>query len=220
MGLRLVDSNAVVVAKHFNPSIFSQVWLTKLGLLDGDGLEGNFVFTNVLAHGRTRDFVFTVTPDQLQFHGTSDDDTKGELLAEKVGKIVRELPHTPFTAIGLNFLWQLEPERVDVQTISRRLFFVQGGRLHRAFDAPDAQFGAYMSRDVLGCRLKLEIKPVAILKDDPEKNVALLLGFNFHLDLPPAKSPVEAITDMINEWGPASLVAAEIARGVAEEDRP
>jgi hypothetical protein len=103
---------------------------------------------------------------------------------ETIGRIVEMLPHTPYRALGLNFTWHLTPDGGDVAALSRWLFFIPGRPLFRDFDAPDASFGAYLSRNLLGFRLKLDVKPVTVPPSGTEAAQRLQLLYTFHADLP------------------------------------
>jgi hypothetical protein len=110
--------------------------------------------------------------------------------------------------LGLNFTWHLTPEGGDVAALSRRLFFTAGRPLFRDFDAPDASLGAYLSRDLLGFRLKLDVKPVTVTPPAAAAEQRLQLLYNFHADLPEGEEAVERIQQHLQRWGEA----AEIAR--------
>ena len=91
---------------------------------------------------------------------------------------------------------------------ARRLFFTAGRPLFRDFDAPDAAFGAYLSRDLLGFRLNLDVKPVNVPTSTAAANRLQLL-YNFHADLPEGEEAVPRLQQHLRRWGEA----AETARG-------
>jgi len=122
-------------------------------------------------------FALFVVPPQLLFVPKVPVASQQALVVEAVGSIVRSLPHTPFVGAGLNFTWEVWPEHEDLGRLSRRLFSVPEGALFQAFEADDARFGTYVSKATLGCRLRLDIKPV---NEGLEK---LRLFCNFHVDI-------------------------------------
>src|SRR5262249_33885000 len=124
MRRELVGSSVVVVAQHFNPSVASQIWLVRQGLVAEGDFESGCIFTDGLVQVCTRRFVLLVTPEQLQLVPKVPDAEQEDLIAEIVGTLVRTLPHTPFRAVGLNFNWHLVPEDGDVRAVTRRLFYV------------------------------------------------------------------------------------------------
>ncbi len=211
----LVESSVVVVAQNFNPSVTSQLWLVRNGVVEGDFLPG-CIFTDLLVQVRTRRFSLLFTPEQFQFVPAAGEENHHVLVQDVIGRIVRLLPHTPYRALGLNFTWHLTPAGGDVAALSRRLFFAAGRPLFRDFDAPDASFGAYLSRDLLGFRLKLDVKPVTVTPPGAtaaEQRLQLL--YNFHADLPEGEEAVERIQPHLRRWSEAADVAR---RSVASLD--
>jgi len=215
-----VDSNVVVVANQFNPSVFSQLWLTKHGLATEDEVGGDdCAFTNVFAQVITARFALVVAPNLLQLMVLPGVEDQQKLVEEKIGKVVELLPHTPFSAVGLNFRYHGKPEKGDVHSLTRGLFFVEQSPLHRAFDLPDARFGGYVSKNVLGCRLRLDVKPVfAQIEEGSPPEDLLLLSFNFHHDLTQITGGT-AIKTAVAKWNLARREAQSIANAVAEKDQ-
>jgi hypothetical protein len=76
------------------------------------------------------------------------------------------------------------------------------------FDADDARFGAYFSKHTLGCRLKLDIKPV-IIQAEGESREQVQFAFNFHLDLP-QEEVVATLLGHLRNWDAASAEATRI----------
>jgi hypothetical protein len=216
MHRELVGSSVVVVSPNFNPSVTSQLWLVRNGVVpEGEFLSG-CIFTDVLVQVRTRRFSLLFTPEQFQFVPTPGEDDTHALMQETIGRVIETLPHTPYRALGLNFTWHLSPEGGDVAALSRRLFFVPERLLFRDFDVPDASFGSYLSRDLLGFRLKVDVKPVAVtpLGSVPEQRLQLL--YNFHADLPEGEQAVARLQDHLHRWGEAAETARTSAASIGE----
>src|SRR5207244_12569120 len=102
--------------------------------------------------------------------------------------------------------------RRAVAALSRQLLFTASRPLLRGLDARDASFGAYLSRDLLGFRLKLDAKPVTITPTGAAAEQRLQLLYNFHADLPEGEEAVERIQQHLQRWGEAAEIAR---RGVA-----
>jgi hypothetical protein len=119
---------------------------------------------------------------------------------------VSRLPHTPYSAIGLNFTWHLDPEETGIGEFSRSIFY-RDTSLFREFDTEDARYGGYLSKNVLGCRLKLDIKP--IIMSIPTRKDYLQFAFNFHLDLS-GDNPVEEILSLLTRWNEAKGLSSRI----------
>jgi hypothetical protein len=213
MRRELVGSNVVIVAQHFNPSVASQLWLVRTGLVAEEDFEPGCIFTEGLVQVCSRRFVLLVTPEQLQLVPKVPEDEQGELIAQTVGTLVHTLPHTPFRAVGINFIWHLVPDDGDVCSLTRELFFIPDRPLFRDFDVADANFGGYLSKDLFGFRLKLDVKPIMtpqLQETPPEHRMQCL--FNYHADLPQGEEAVDTIERLLHHWPEA----AEVSRRMAE----
>ncbi len=214
MNLLRVGNAAVLAANQFNPSVAGQHWLVNNGIVSLDDLEPGCVFTDVLVQVNSRAFQLLITPMQCQVVPKCDVSQQGAVVRSKIGDIVRMLPHTPYVALGLNFLWQITGTEEQVRSLSRELFFVESGRLHTFFEEPDARFGGYLSKDFLGFRLKLDVKP-ALGETEGEQFHALQFGFNFHSDI--KQDPVETVIDALLKWDAADSHASMVMNHVITE---
>ncbi len=210
MPVELLRSNLVVAAHHFNPSIFSQLWLVRNHIVNEDDFSPGCLFSDQAVNVETPEFGLLVVQPQLQFAPKVSLDCQAELVETKVGNIVRSLPHTPYTAIGLNYFWQFEPQDDDVPALTRSLFYNPDRRICELFDTEDARFGAYFSKDTLGSRLKLDVKPI-IRQVEDERREVVQFAFNFHVDLPrEGNDLIPAIERHLQIWDEAGAEAARI----------
>lgn len=217
MQLQQVVANVVVVAHHFNPTITDQIWLDKNKIIPADEAEGPFLYSDTAVHALTRQFQMMIVPDKCQITLAPTAENAQELLVDRVGRLVSTLPHTPYIAFGMNFIWHYVPPLGEASRISRELFFVPSGRLHRSFDTEDARFGGYLSKNSLGCRLKVDVKPVlAESADNPEVDM-ILCTFNYHRDLAKEENPVGTILELLGRWNEASQEVKQIAEATFEE---
>lgn len=206
---RIINSSIVVSANQFNPSVIRESWLIRSGVLAPDTLQQGCIFTDVLVNVATESFRLLVTPDQLQFNPLQEPD--GELGRQCVGKVVQNLPHTPFQAVGLNFIWQLLPTSVGENGVRELALELLGisRPIHDIFDEPNSRFGGYFSADVMGGRLRLEVKP-SMMKDEGGSKECLLFNFNFHLDLK-SDDPVTEIASHLAKWEQVLELTKEIS---------
>jgi len=214
MKMEMNPANVVIIARQFNPSIISQYWLIKNGIFTEEEIQPDSIFSPVIANVHSRDCQVLVLPEQLQFMSQLADQSGQELLISKLGKIVQALPHTPFVAVGLNFSWQVyDEDDASNAALGRKLFFRDDSPLYKFFDVDDARFGSYMSRDILGCRLKLDIKPVTVPCPEGTSN-RLLFGFNFHLQLT-EDDKAESILKLFQKWDEAKETAVSLMKQIA-----
>jgi hypothetical protein len=212
MPAQLMNAAVVITAVQLNPSIFTPPWVSKhLDLSDEEFRQGSAVFTPTVANLTTPHFNLLVLPDRLQCT-LIPPESEGALVRKAILTIVDALPHTPYTAVGLNFDWHLFNDRM-LSEVTRKLFFSDANWLCREFTAPDACFGVYVSRDYAGCRLKLTVLPHrsqkmvdGVLVDGPE---SVQFSFNFNLDLYTGDRP-KLIKGMVDRWDEVRVEAARI----------
>jgi hypothetical protein len=213
MSIQLVSSSAVVAAQHFNPTITGQHWLIEHGILMPEERQVGAVFTDMFVQVPTRDFNLQVMQDNCQISFPADTSTvrQRELLTERLGRIINLLPHTPYTGVGLNFVWHVYPDNETVGDLCRRLFYSKEGQLCQEFDKGDARFGMYMSMDWNGYRLRLDAKPVVLAFPDAPPSELLQLAFNYHKQVVARPEPWKIILGTLDQWQQAHENAMSIA---------
>ena len=217
MSFQLVNSNAVVAARQFNPSVLSQLWLVDNQIVAREEFADGGVFTEMIVQVNAAPFAILVTPDQLQFVPRVDPVAQQAIITERLGALIRALPHTPYTAVGLNFTWhKSSEERAEFGRISRRLFYREGSSLFREFQADDARFGGYLSKDCLGLRMKLDIKPMTTHTENIA-NELMQFAFNFHLDVFNREDRAESIVVALANWDAAREEATRIMDRIQED---
>lgn len=215
MNRSLVSANVVVTANAFNPSVVRESFLLATKILTAESPLGpGFVFSDQVANVPTARFNLLVVPQQLQFAPILDDRTAaGELVLSVVAPLVEALPHTPYEAAGINFIWQLQPEGESVAEASRRLFGARGSALRDVFDVPDAHFGFFASKDLGAVRLKLDIKPVHKVAPDGSRNEAIHCAFNFHRDLTEKPASVQ-VRELCSRWSEFDRLSEELTSSI------
>ena len=100
-----IFESSIVVGGNFNPAIFSPYWMEKNNLIGSDvaknALESpSLIITNQALRFETEWFVLQVLPQQFSLTSKGAIAPMMRDLAEQVFLL---LPHTPVTAVGLNF---------------------------------------------------------------------------------------------------------------------
>jgi hypothetical protein len=194
------------------------MWLVRNGLLVEEDFGPGYLYSEAVVQMATPQFLLLVLPNQLQFTPNEQIDNQQVLIQEKVGRIVASLPHTPYIAIGLNFVWHMSNEERGIERLSRELFFKEGSDLYRRFDFPNAQFGAYLSRDFGGCRQKLDIKPITLDESGQEGGgQRLQFAFNFHLDLKDEAQSSHRIQELLGRWDEVREESRQIVESLQRE---
>lgn len=212
----LVNASAVIVAHQFNPSIVSQLWLVENEIVEREELKQGqgSVFSDMMVNVASEKFTMLVTPDQVQFSPNSPPPLSENLVEKRLGQFIRTLPHTPYTACGLNFAWLVEDD--ELPTHAKSLFFVPESPLHRAFDVDNSRFGGYLSRPFMGGRLKLDVKPLTINLPDGQSSERLQFAFNFHFDVEPVRGVADLMVEHLAKWNSA-FTEAETTMKLLEE---
>ncbi len=207
MTLQLVAPSLVVTAQQFNPSVTGQHWLITNGIILEDEMQVGAVFTDVVVQVPTRDFHLLVTPESCQFTFAPhvNEERQQALIRERLSQLVSLLPHTPYTAVGLNFTWHFFPEGLTIGEACRQLFFAEGKPLHRCFDIENARFGSYMSMDWNGFRLRLNAMPILRTLPDGHSNEVIQLAFNYHQPVAGRPNPSDDISRAIGSWTTARV---------------
>ena len=191
----------VLTAQTFNPSIFTETWLTQNGVVSEDAFVGVRVFSPEVAQFQTAGLQVLVIPAKMQITFGIHGDVDASEFAQKIaGRIVELLPHTPYQALGLNFdFFVAPPNGQNFNDYNRKLLRNGDYSLVQEFSSPDAKFGRYFSKVHGEARLKLEIKPV---QAGPEKKDLLQFSFNFHHDVSQisAEDRVPFLTQLIGGW--------------------
>ena len=203
--------NIVVVARNFNPTIFSQLWLVNQAIFSEKELAENYIFTPIAVNLNTPDFAFLAVPDKIQLSFPSDKVDFKALSNRIFGGIIKKLPHTPYQAIGFNLSWILFPQNPDkFVEISRKIFVSPSNPIARHFTSTGSRFGTYLSKDVPMGRLRLDIKPVsATPPPSGEQKEGLHLTFNFTLDLKEGGKDLQ-ILRFFDQWDAAHAIASEM----------
>ena len=195
----LKNASVFVVARNFNPSIFTQQWLINKNVIDEGDSDGQQIFTPQFVHVSNNRFRLTVLPEQLIFETeNSPEETFVEIVNTKLTLIINALNETPFVAVGVNFQWHVIDTEQNIGGVSKSLFD-KGTGIYSLFSTEDARYGAYMSKDFLNARLKLDIKPIIDQNNDDKKEF-IMPAFNFHRDLSSDKKE-EELFEMIEKCG-------------------
>jgi len=185
---------AVLIANSFNLSIFQQIWLINNEIVTQDEFNsGNNFFTPAAVSVQTSEYDLLIVPDRAQLVIPPKASDSNQIIQRVIGGIIRTLPHTPYTAAGLNFTYiiKLSDPKALVEKC-KNIFVSKDNPLSEDFASDDARFGIYLSVDIFGIRLRLDIKPIRLNVDG---NDALQLAFNANSD----SSDIESINQLLNQ---------------------
>jgi hypothetical protein len=214
----LADSSVVVVAHDVNLSIFRGPWFKRQAILTDEELSGEIVFAPSLVRIDTPEFDLLLLPDRVQFRPKTNvaAERSQDNLLRVLGGIVTTLPHTPFTAAGLNFGYIICPQDQE------QFFDWHRTRLASPFamaqtgsaEGSGARYGSYFSVAWGDMRLRADLKPVRL--EDPAGNrlERVMAKFNYHADLQSDVS-VNELLAIIGRWRTAGQHALAIAEALS-----
>src|SRR5262249_37748600 len=138
--IELAGRNVVVLGR-FNPAIPSDIWLINHGGVTQDEFDARVdrIMTPVFSKLQTAEFDLLITEDRLQLT-LLQTERAAEIVTAKIGAITGTLPHTPYAAIGFNYVYNVIPNG-DPRRFLRDRFFHGGTAFARALDNPDAYYG-------------------------------------------------------------------------------
>ncbi|MFH2057335.1 MAG: hypothetical protein ABIJ59_00350 [Pseudomonadota bacterium] len=210
-----IDCNIVIIANTFNVNILNPVWMYKNKIFSEKELQGA-TYLPVVVEALSDNFRLHITPDRLQFSIDTKYKNPKKLILSKIGRLIELLPHTPFTAVGLNFTYHVTPSDKDIYKLTRSLFCNEQSKLFEDLEEKDVRFGAYFSRNLLGTRFKLDVKPIAVTIQNQKKEM-IQFAYNFNLSLG-QNDDYQAIIGLFNKWNEAKSICQELTEKVNSND--
>lgn len=195
MELSIGGANIVILAKSHNPTIVSKEWLTQKEILVGDIV--NFAHTPAFSSAETDIFSFIVDPERLQISVKKDIIENIENLPKAAKTYISELPETPYTAIGFNYLYEVTTEQKSLKSI----LSPNDEKFKRVF-SEDYQLGGNIWFRFEDFLVRINLKPV-----NDEKIVA---DFNFHFD----SEDIGEIIEKIEMYNTIKRKSEEILEGL------
>jgi len=201
----------VVLATNFNPSVLNEYWLVTKGIVSEGAINAEErVFLPQMVKVPTEEFKIFVVPDRLQFTIAEPAAGSAKMVKEKLGAVIELLPHTPYRAVGFNFNWVAATQDIGgFQATTKSMFVKEDSPLSSHFTESDARFGAYLSKDALGFRMRLDIKPIRGENPDGGLFEGLLYSFNFNKDLD-AQTAVPDIIEALAHWEEAREISEKV----------
>lgn len=170
MSAELTNASAVIIAHDVNVSILKLPWLEKHGILTREDLTGEVVVTTGFTRVSGDNFEFLALPDRIQMRVQDSDHAQADIL-RVLGGIVSTLPHTPVTALGMNFDYVVRTEPDGNFAEWNRIRFASPCDLVVARQSGvEARFGTFVSFVVHDMLLKADIKPCKVKTENDKNN--------------------------------------------------
>lgn len=190
MDLKLDGMNIVILAKNHNPSIVSREWLRDKKIIEGDII--NFAHTPAFSVVETEMISIIEDPERLQISLKKDFSKNITKLQEIADRYVEQLPETPYTAIGINYLYSIYSE-IDAV---KRIYSVNEEKFSKLF--PESyQLGSFIKFKYGDFLARLSLQPA---------DNRIVAEINFHCEVQSAQS----IREMIGKFPQAKEKTEEI----------
>lgn len=199
-----INLSVALVAHDLNLSIFNPPWLLRESILKEEEFDWKqSLFSPALIRIPTSRFELMILPDRIQLRFPPErTDVESDLL-RVLGTIVSKLPHTPYSALGLNYDYLIAPDNATFSTWNHSLFCTP--IVCAPIDSSD-RFGAYYSTTFHEFRRQVDCKPTRVRSDlaaqapqFAEDEEAVRIAINYHSDVPqPAESA--RILELIGQW--------------------
>ncbi len=206
--MELASQSIVVTANQFNPGAVSQLMLVNTGVISGIAIRP--VSAQVSCRS-LRNILIEALPDRVQV--TFQERPRRFNCGSTIRTAKSALPHSPYTAIGMNLMWHSKfLEASKMESCCRTLFCSQDDPMAKYFKDGEPRAGTYHSKYIFGVRLKLTVLPSK--KGNPFREF-LNSTFNFHLDLS-SPDAVKQIETALAQWPRAKSLSAEITKGLED----
>lgn len=163
----LVNTNIVVLASSFNPSIISKDWMTSNELVEEP--IGDFAHTPVFSLVENKNLQLVVDQDRLQLSAKRPVLRNMNLMVETIKKFFSLLPETPYSAIGFNFAFRI-PVKIH---FLEKIFSPKEQTIKRLFSA-NYGLGVSVSFKFRSFVVRANVSPPI------PKNEFQTVNFNFH----------------------------------------
>lgn len=200
MEAKLRRADIVIIASAHNPSIMAPQWLKDESLILED--PSHFVHTPDLAIFESESYSLVVDHHRLQIAVKNQDTRSLESLANIISNYVKLLPHIPYKALGLNFIWAIEVD--DGEELPKIELNIDKSDLMSVFGGHEVSCGGIIYARKEPYMLKVVI--------EPQGGNALVHNFNYNYELEDVS--VEDIVKLVNNFLTIKGDSSSIVKGL------
>lgn len=213
MPVELRSLNIVVVAARFNPSVITERWLLKKGIvLDNEFLPGSF-YTPPAVNVQASTFELLALPDRVQIKPRGD----RAIALERFSTLLLSLPETPYKALGINFEYIVWVDGENIVDTLKRTFYCADSPFAAEMGGGDMLFGGFVRvKHELGY-LHFDVKPGEIVEGEDIPNDRGLLRINFHIPVGHLQEPAEAIAIALKTIDQVETIGKEAAGALTKK---
>lgn len=170
MEAKLRRADIVIMASAHNPSIIAPQWLKDNSLIIEE--PKHFIHTPDFSLFESESFSLMADHQRLQITAKKQDGGSLRSLAGIASNYVKLLPHIPYRALGLNFVWTIKID--EGEKLPKIGLSINKSDLMSIFESHEVDYGGiiYARKDPYMLKLVIE----------PQKNT-LVHNFNYHHEL-------------------------------------
>jgi len=209
MKIRLGRADIVILADAHNPSIVSPMWLKEKELIVEEPKQ--FIHTPDFSLFESESFLLVVDRQRLQITAKKQDPDSLEKLANVGKKYIELLPHIPYRALGLNFVWFAEMDE-DGYLPKINVIIDSINDLSSILPEHEIDYGCIIYASKKPYLLKLTI--------NPQGGNAIVFNFNYHHEVKGLEIDVIAnyIDTLLSLYRYSEKIVEKICSGREEND--
>ena len=200
MEAELRRADIVIMASAHNPSIISPQWLKDKSLIAEE--SDHFVHTPDFSLFDSESFSLIVDHQRLQITVKKQDKNSLESLANIASNYIELLPHIPYKALGLNFVWTIEVD--NGEKLPKIGLNINKSDLMPVFEGHEIGYGGIIYARKEPYMLKLVI--------EPQGETTIVHNFNYNHEL--AGMSVKDIVKLINNFLVINKNSSSIVKGL------
>ena len=200
MEAKLRRADIVILASAHNPSIISPQWLKDKSLIAEE--PDHFVHTPDFSLFESESYLLVVDNQRMQITVKKQDTTTLESLANVASGYVKALPHIPYKALGLNFVWSIEVG--NGEELPKIGLSINKSDLLSVFEGYEVDCGG-----IIYARKELYVLKVVV---EPQGANTLIHNFNYNHEL--EGMSVEAIVKLINNFSIIKENSSSVVKGL------
>lgn len=185
--LKLSQSNIVILASAFNPSIATKDWLNANAIHQE---PDNFINTPLVSVYELPNIQMLIDQSRLQITCREPENEALQQCTDIVRQYVEKLPHTPYTAIGFNYIWEVS---ADINVNKSNIAY-DGNTLQIPAIAGDFDLYA-VGAVVLARKDNYQIR--AVVEPSLDTNKPIITTVNYHYELSNAQMIADTTSQFI-----------------------
>ena len=200
MEVKLIQADIVIIASAHNPSIIAPQWLKDKLLIVEE--PDHFVHTPDFSLFDSKSFSLIVDHQRLQITVKKQDTNSLESLANIASRYIELLPHIPYKALGLNFVWSIDVD--NEEKLPKIGLNINKSDLMPVFEGHEIGYGGIIYARKEPYMLKLVI--------EPQGKTTVVHNFNYNYEL--ASMSVKDMVKLINNFLVINRDSSNIVKGL------